>query len=393
MKHLVIAGGGFAGIRLARKLRKQKNLKITLVNDSEDFRYSPALYRAATGFKVGAARIPIEWMLIDVDNVNVVYKKITKINPTRKLITLDDGHTLDYDYAVCALGMVTTYFNIDGIADHSFGVKSVDEILELKQHIHDNLAGKQHRIQNYVVIGAGPTGVEVAATLGLYVQAVMEKHRIRNPRAQVFLVEAGPRILPQMSERASKKTLTELERRGVTVLTNTVVNAETSLKLKTSNGSIATQNVIWTAGAANNPFYRDNAQHFTFNERGKVRVNNRLQAQSSVYVAGDNADTRFSGLALVAVWHADFIAKDIKARMAGKPRPTHADAFPAQVVPVGKISVFQYRGITLGGRYMNLLRRVADFVGYSDVLGPLKALTIWQNTERIEDENCSFCRK
>ncbi len=393
MKHLVIAGGGFAGVRLARKLRKQKDLKITLVNDSEDFRYSPALYRAATGFKVGAARIPLEWMLIDVENTNVIYKKVEKINPTRKMMTLDDGTTLDFDYAVCALGMVTTYFNIEGIADHSFGVKSVQEILELKQHIHNTVATNAHKRQNYVVIGAGPTGVEVAATLGLYVQSVMKKHKIKDFRAEVFLVEAGPRILPQMSEKASKLAEKELTKRGVKVLTNTIVNAETSLRLKTSGGSIATQNVIWTAGAMNNPFFQNNKQHFKFNNRGKVHVNKHLQSHGSVYVAGDNADTRFSGLALTAIRHANYISKDIKARMARKPRHAYEDPYPTQVVPIGKISILQYRGLTLGGTYMNIVRRVADLVGYKDVLGLLKALTIWQNTDHFEDESCNFCQK
>mgnify|MGYP000865232210 CR=1 FL=1 len=392
MKHVVIAGGGFAGVRLARKLRKEKNVQITLINESEDFRYSPALYRAATGFKVGTARIPLEWMLIDSDNVNVVCDKVAMIDPDHRKFTLTSGSEISYDYAVCALGMVTTYFNIDGIADHAFGVKSVQEILTLKQHIHDSLEGKRDKKQNYVVIGAGPTGIEVAATLGMYVQNVMKKHKIRDSHVEIYLVEAGPRILPQMNEHAGLKAEKELKKRGVKILTNTKVTAETNLSLHTSNGNIATHNVIWTAGAMNNPFFADNAGHFTVAERGKIKVNKHLQSHTNVYVAGDNAATQFSGLAYIAVRHGNFIAKDIKNRIRGKKRKNYADPYPLQVVPVGRISLFQYRKFSIGGRLVNIVRRVADLVGYSDVLGPLKALTIWQNSEPLEDEWCNTCR-
>lgn len=393
MKHVVIAGGGFAGVRLARKLRGEKNIKITLINESEDFRYSPALYRAAAGFKVGTARIPLEWMLLDSDNINVVYDKVTKVNTEKKQFTLAEGDTIPYDYGVCALGTVTTYFNISGIADHSFGIKSVDEILTLKKHIHTNIANETKKKHNYVVIGAGPTGVEVAATLGEYVQTLMKRHKVKNPQAEVFLVEGAPRILPAMRERASRKAQNELERLGVTVLTDTKVSSSTNLSLKTSNGNIATQNVIWTAGAMNNPFYKENEKHFKFNDRGKVKVNRHLQAHGSLYVAGDNADTPFSGLAFTAINHANYLARDIKARVHGKRRKKQKDYFPPQLVPVGSIAVFQYRSIVLGGRLMSVVRRFADFIGYNDVLGPLKALTIWQNSERVEDDWCDICRR
>ncbi|MBP9667360.1 FAD-dependent oxidoreductase [Candidatus Saccharibacteria bacterium] len=392
MKHVVIAGGGFAGVRLARKLRKQKNLKITVVNDTDSFRYSPALYRAAAGFKAGAAHIPLEWMLLDCQNVTLVQGKVATINPTRKLMTLADATTLEYDYAVCAFGMVTSYFNIEGIADNAFGVKTIDEVRTLRRHIHESLAATTAGKQHYVVIGAGPTGVEVAATIGRYIKAVMKNHGISHPKVEVSLIEAGPRILPQMSEYSGKKAEQELRRLGVKIQTNTHVTQETKLSLKTSSGTIATNNVIWTAGATNNPFYKENAQHFHFNERGKVKVNRRLQTHSNIYVCGDNADTKFSGLAYTAVHHGSFLARDIKARLAGKPRPSHKDPYPMQVVPVGEIAIFQYRGIKIAGKIARGIRRLADLAGYSDVLGPLKALTIWRHTEDADGEDCVRCR-
>ena len=139
MKHVVIAGAGFAGVRLARKLRKQKNVTVTLINDSPDFRYCPSLYRAATGHKMGASRLSLEWMLLDTSNINFVVGKVSGIDSKNKSIKLSDGSEINYDFVVFALGSVTTYFNIEGLHKHSVGMKTTEEILELRQHVHDNI--------------------------------------------------------------------------------------------------------------------------------------------------------------------------------------------------------------------------------------------------------------
>lgn len=395
MKHVVIAGGGFAGVRLARQLRKYPNdVTVTLINKTDDFRYSPALYRVASGFKVGIARIPIEWMLLDAENVNFVQGVVKKIDSRAQEFSLEDGRKIHYDYAVCSLGMVTTFFGIKGIGEHSFGVKSTDEIRQLKEHIHHSVTEERDSVQNYVVIGAGPTGVEVAANLGRYIQSIKKKHRYRHSTAQVHLVEAAPRVLQQMSERASKKAMRELHRRGVHVMTNTKVTSETSKNLRTSEGTILTENVIWTAGMANNPFYTDNPKEFQIVERGKVKVDGHLQVppHKNIYVCGDNAATSFSGLAYTAVAHGNYLAKDIIRRIRGKHRPTHTDDYPIQIVPVGTISILQYRNITISGSLVTIIRRLADLVGYSDVMGLQRALTIWRNDERLEEPACAKCR-
>ena len=392
MKHIVIAGGGFAGARLARRLRKRRDIAVTLINDGENFRYSPALYRAATGFKMGIARIPLEWMFLDAVNVNLLYGKINKIDPKTKRFKLEDGQTITYDYAVCALGSVTTFFNIDGIGEHAFGIKSPSEINELKEHIHDNIAHSGDTQHNYVVIGAGPTGVEVASMLGKYLQRVMKRHRLKRPRVDIYLIEAGPRVLPTMSPRASKIAHKKLKKLGVQVLTDTKVTQETGRSLKTSAGQIKTENVIWTAGAAVNPFYSENSKHFMFNQRGKVRVDKHLRALPRLYVAGDNADTPFSGLALTAVWHANYIYKDLKRRLKKKHSKRYIERSPVQIVPIASTAILQYKKLVLHGPIIALVRRVADFVGYSDVLGPLRALTIWRSSEQAETD-CHTCKR
>lgn len=392
MKHIVIAGGGFAGVRLARQLRKQKQVRVTIINESEDFRYSPALYRAATGFKLGTARIPLEWMLLDSNNVNLIVGVVSKINKDDKNITLADGQKIDYDYAVMALGAVTTYLGIDGLGEHSYGLKTFEEIIELKHHIHDNLVNSDSKEQNFVVVGAGPTGVELAGGLGAYLRRIAKKHKIRYPSIKVYLIEAGPRILPQMTDKASRKVQKRLNKLGIHTLTDTLVKSETAGQIKTSTGSIKSHNVIWTAGTTNNPFFKEHPDIFELSNRGRVIVNDHLQSSSNIYVCGDNAATEFSGLASTAIGHANYLARDINARIKHKNRPTLKEHHPMQVVPVGdKWSVFQYRKLVLAGRLMGLVRKAADIIGYTDVLGPIRALTIWKNSD-LTDEQCKICR-
>jgi len=393
MKQVIIAGGGFAGLHLARKLRKQKDIAVTIINPSTDFRYSPALYRAVVGFKMGIAKIPIEWALLDCKNASLKVAAVDKLDAAKKTITTSTGEVLSYDYAVFALGSKTSYFGISGLPELSYGIKSPNEVKELKDHIHDKLTNTNTSQHNYVIVGGGATGTELAGAMGSYLKKVAKLHSVNQSHIHIHLVEAGPRILAQMNEKAAKKTTKRLKRLGVHILPNTQVKAETAHTLQTSKGTIKTDTVIWTAGAQSSEFYKDYPSVFELDKRGKVIVDKHLAVNESLYVCGDNASTKYSGLALSAVWHADFLAKDIVARMHHKKRPTSYERPPAQIVPAGRAwAVMQYRGFVLTGRFASMVRRVADYVGYRDIVGTVKAFTIWSSSDTTE-ESCSICRK
>ncbi len=332
-------------------------------------------------------------MLLDANNISIVIGKVKYVHRDSKRFKLEDGQTIEYDYAVLALGSVTTYFGIAGLDTHSFGVKSFEEVAELRHHIHSKLTDKDVKEQNYVIAGAGPTGVEVAGALGNYLKKINKKHKIRKSKINIYLVEAGPRILPQLTERGSRLAHKRLEKLGVTVLIDTAVKSETVNNLHTSSGPIKTHNVIWTAGTANNPFFKVNEKMFEFDVKGKVIANERLQVDSRLYVCGDNVSTPFSGLAQTAISHANYIAKDIKARLDKRKRSTQKDKNPITVIPIGNAySILRYRKLILHGRYISLVRRMADVIGYTDVLGPLRALTIWSNSDKTE-EHCRICNR
>ena len=393
MKHVVIAGGGFAGVRLARKLRNKTDVRVTLINSSPDFRYYPAMYRAATGRKMGASRISLEWMLLSSPNIDIVIDTVTSNNSTKKEVSLASGKTIGYDYVVFALGSVTTYFNIEGLHEHSYGIKSPEEILALRAHLHGNIVGNSPEQYNYVVVGAGPTGVELAGSLGGYLKAIAKKHRRSNHKIRIWLVEAAPRVAPQLTERASLLIKKRLEKLGVKILTGTQVKAETIHELKTSSGPIKSHTVIWTAGTTLNPFFALDPTQFILAERGKVKVGQHFEINPSAYVIGDNAATKHSGLAYTAIKDANFVADDICRRMSERPRKSRTDHRPICVVPTGpNWAVLEYGSFVQRGWLIALVRSAADFIGYMDVVGLVRGLTVWSSSELTED-GCLVCHR
>jgi NADH:ubiquinone reductase (H+-translocating) len=394
-KQVVIVGGGWAGIRLVRKLKKLANnqIHITLVSNEPNFRYSAALYRVATGHKEKQAIIPIHELTQDIPGAKFIRTTMANIDPKKRVISLGNGEKLHYDYAVLAIGSVTTYFGIPGIEEHAYSIKTQKELRKFRAHIHQELLEEHAPDKNYVVVGAGPTGVELSAAMASYIKATMQRHGIRHRRVHIELIEAAPRVLPQSHPRASKLALRQLQKLGVKVRLNSKVEFETDTSLVVDGRSIPTKTVVWTAGVSNNPFFAKRANLFTLNNRGKVIVNDHLQVDKHLYVIGDNAVTPFSGLGLTAVHNATYVGNDITKKISGhKNTPAYKPLTPATVVPVGKNwAVFQYKSLVIGGFIAGLIRSIADLVAYNDIAGFWPALKLWTHSGELE-EQCVLCK-
>lgn len=392
-KHLVIVGSGWAGMRLVRELKNvpKHSLRVTLISDITTFRYSAALYRVATGHREREAIIPIGEIIEDLPNVQFKRARITKIDRKAKTVTTKDGEIIHYDMAVLALGMVTTYFGIPGLEQRSYSIKTAKELRQLRTHLHQELLDDVAPDKNYVVIGAGPTGVELSAALTTYMKEVVKKHHLRRRRITVDLVEAAPRVLSASSAAVSKKTLRRLRDIGVRVMLGKKVESEASDFLLVSGKKIPTHTVIWTAGVTNNPFFKENIDQFTLNDRGKVIVDEYLRIDDSVYVIGDNAATPFSGLGLTAVHNAKYVGKDIQRRLRNRQSRAYKPLIPATVVPAGKRwAVFQYKSLVFGGILGAVIRSLADLVAYNDIVGWRKAFVLWIRSDERE-ELCTIC--
>ena len=389
MKQVVVAGGGFGGIVAARKLAKIKNLEVILVTESEQFRYCPSMYRVATGYLRRQAIIPIADLL--PTNVKIVISKVEHINRTARVLSLSNGHSLQYDYCILSLGVATSYFGISGLEEFAYGIKSVSDLSKLHDHLHQQLVAAHRPDTNYVVVGGGPTGIELSASLISYLKKLAKDHHVKHDHIKVELVEAAPRLVPMLSEKASKKAKKRLESLGIKVMVNSKVESETAKSLSVNGRSIPTKTVVWTAGVTNNPFYKQNERQFVFSKRGKIEVDAHLKVDPHVYVIGDNAETPYSGMAQVAILQGEYASEDISARMNhNKVKPFH-NAPPVYVVPIGRNwAIMQWHGLVMGNFIGGMVRRAADFIGYSELMGPIAALKLWMQTDQKED-NCIDC--
>lgn len=385
---VTIVGGGFGGIKTALELSKYPDARITLITEMPHFQYYPALYSAATGHSHLEAWVPLSKIFRDIPNINIVIDSITKINPKAKTLTSATNQTYDYDTLVLSLGSITTYFGIEGLDQYAYGIKSVAEVNALKRHLYDELSKERKLDKHYIVVGAGPTGVELSAALVSYLERLRKQFHISDKqKIHIDLIEAAPRVLPRMSETASKlvhKRLTDL---GVKVHLGKAVQSQDEDSLLVSGKHMSSETVIWTSGVAINQFYKANEKHFTFAPNHKVVVNEYMQAADDIYVIGDNAATPFSGLAQTALHDAVYIAKDIRRAYSGEERKAYKAVMPPVVVPVGEDwAILEWRKVRLWGWIASLIRRAADFIGYHDYLPLGQALGVWRASRVMDDD-------
>lgn len=385
--NITIVGGGFGGVKSALELAKDKQNQITLITNKPDFQYYPSLFSTATGYRHLQSWVPLGVIFAGKQNVRVVLDTITSINPDEKVLTGGSGKEYSYQTCILALGMVTTYFGIKGLDTYAYGIKSAEEINRLKQHLYTDIAENKLLDKHYVIVGAGPTGVELSAALGVYIRRLCDRYNVRDHNLHIDLIEAAPRILPRMSERASKKVERRLKKLGVHVQTGKAVESASAKDLVVSGKSVESHTVIWTSGVTNNPFFKENAEHFTLAPNGKVEVDKYMKAGRGLYVIGDNAATPYSGLAQTALHDAIFVADNMKRRKERQPLEEYKAVMPPVVVPVGdNWAVFEWHGVVVSGWIASLIRRIADFIGYHDVLPIGQALGVWRASYELEDD-------
>lgn len=371
---ITIVGGGFGGVKAALEISKNKKHHVSLITDKKDFQYYPSLFSAATGGSHLEAWVPLVEVFGDRDNVDIIIDSLTDIDTSVQTITGTSGTVYPYHTLILALGAVTTYFGIEGLDEYAYGIKSAEEIIELKQHLLEQFSHPNQADKRFLIIGAGPTGVELAGALGAYLKRLKRRYKQPQPRVSISLIEAAPRVLPRMSEYTSAAVHKRLRKLGVIVELNKKVESATIDTLMVSGKPVKSHTVIWTSGVANNSFYAAHPNQFELAKNGKVVVNDYLQSDKNVYVIGDNAATPFSGLAQTALRDAIFVTRHITKHSHRK----YVAKMPPVVVPIGKgWAAFEYKKFHISGIIAAAIRRAADFVGYSDILPFGQALGTW----------------
>jgi len=311
-------------------------------------------------------------------NVTVVQDTLKAIDTDRKAITCE-GATFHYDKLILAIGSVTTFFDIKGIAKHSYGIKTLEEVKEFNDHIQDEIIKNRRLDKNYVVIGGGPTGVELAGALHEYLEHLSLVHQVNRPNVRVTLVEAGPRILPRMSKTASRIVTKRLKQLGIKVLTNHKVEQLDKDYITIEGKKVPTETAIWTSGVANHSFFKKHTDFFKLTPNGHVEVNQYLEGTRNVFVLGDNNNVKHSGMAWPALNQATFVANHLARLKAKKPLVAFRPSTPPSGIPVGENWAYvEWHGIYAAGLTGHAIRRRMELHGYKQLLPKKVARAAWR---------------
>ncbi|WP_423128312.1 NAD(P)/FAD-dependent oxidoreductase [Gaoshiqia sp. Z1-71] len=257
-KRVVIVGAGFAGLRLARKLKK-KGFQLVLIDRNNYHQFQPLFYQVATsGLEPSAISFPLRKVFQKEKNVFVRVTRVTNIDPQKKQIETPMGYVW-YDYLVLATGATTNFFGMQHFEKHSIPMKSVAEAVYLRNTLLLNFEEavtlrdeeKLRRLLNVVVVGGGPTGVEVCGALAEMKKFVLPKDYpdLNFDMMQITLIEANPHLLHGMSAGSAEKSRIYLEKMGVNVLLDHKVTDYDGLEVSLENGKkLLTETLIWAAG-------------------------------------------------------------------------------------------------------------------------------------------------
>jgi NADH dehydrogenase len=343
---IIVIGGGFGGLWAARGLCRAP-ADVLLIDRTNHHTFQPLLYEVATaGLAAPSIAAPLRQILRRQRNLTVLLGSVSRIDTTaRRVFVADTAH--DYDYLVLAAGATHAYFGHDSWAPYAPGLKTLEDALAMRKRIllafecaeaADDAAERDAWL-TFVIVGGGPTGVELAGTLAEIARHTLkgEFRRIDPATARVLLVEAGPRILSTFPESLSGSAQRQLERLGVSVRTGRAITSVNDQGVVMGDQPIAARTVLWAAGVAAAPLGR--ALGVEVDRAGRVRVSPDLSiaGHPEVFVVGDLADVAHSGVAPAAKQMGHYVARVLRARLEGgrTPPPFHYRDY-GQLATIGR---------------------------------------------------------
>ena len=401
-KHrVIVVGGGFGGIRASLELAKHSDeFDVTLISDKPHFEYHAALYRVVTGRSPLEVCIPLS-TIFEESPVKVIEDTIQTVYPKTKQIIGKDGSKYSYDSLILALGSECAYLNVPGLKEHSFTLRSIDDALRLKEHIHETfinaaigLKNSQRRPIHLVLVGGGPTGVELSGELAIYARHMARHHHLDPNTIIIDLFEAGDRLLGMLDKRVSEMAFERLHQLGVNIFLNTPILENRIEAVYLADMKLKTKTLIWTAGVMTNQLYAK-VKGFTFSNSGKILVDLSMQAKGmhDLYVIGDAAASMYSGMAQTAVYDGAFVADCIRRKLQGRPLQTYKPNKPISAIPVGPgWSIVVTRLGVISGKLGWIFRRAADLKFFNSILSPKKALVVFSDGYKLS-ETCTICAK
>lgn len=376
-KKVVIVGGGFAGIEVAHYLAKSNlPVDITLVSSNATFQYYPNLYRLVVGATVNQVSLPLSEIL--AAHVTLIIDTYTAIDQAKKSIVLKSGTEVSYDFLVLAMGSEPNYFGIEGMEAHSKSFLSIDKALSLRKYFSELLVSAKSMTEtearmklHTVIVGAGPSGVEMSGALGPYLVSQAKKVGVNPAFIRVDLLDSSPRVLPAIPEKASALVTARLKKNGVTVYSNYGVNACDENGVIVADKSVGAApdpihidagTVIWTAGTKISTAFTA-IPNVVLTDRKRVQVSPTLTLPNdeSVYIIGDGSGTPYSGLAQTAIDQGQYVGHAIAKRLRDKPVAPYRPKQGVFVIPVAKRwAILNYKQLVISGYAAYIIRIIVD---------------------------------
>lgn len=367
-KRIVIIGGGFGGIEIAKHLRNQ-DIQIVMLDKHNYHCFQPLLYQVATGgLEPGSIAYPLRKFMQDIPNGIFRLAEVRNIDVASQRIHTDIGD-LHYDYLVIATGSTTNFFNFSKeVSGKMMQMKDIPQALNLRSFILENFEealltydeSKKEELINISIVGGGPTGVELAGALGEMRKSILPKDypEIDFTKMQIHLFESGDRLLGAMHPENSEKVLKYVKNFGVNVWLNTMVTDYDGDELTIADGKkIKCETVIWTAGVKGNPVGGFTAENIIGGNRIEVDAYCKVKNYENIYAIGDVASMiseKFPKghpmVAPVAIQQGELVAKNIIAMLKGKELKRFEYFDKGSMATVGRNkAVMEAKGIKMGG--------------------------------------------
>ena len=335
LPHIVIIGGGFGGLSAARALANA-DVRVTLIDRRNHHVFQPLLYQVATAtLSPGDIAAPIRWILRRVSNARVLMADAVRIDVDARRVELADGGALDYDWLIVATGSHHAYFGHSDWEKHAPGLKTLEDAIAIRRRIliaferaeREDDARRERELLTFVLVGGGPTGVELAGTLAEIARQTLrdEFRSIDTARARIVLVEAGPTILPTFPEKLRNAARRALQRLGVEVREGTAVTEVDAHGVMAGAERIEAGTVLWAAGVSASSLLKTIGVPQDRAGRVIVEPDLSIPGHPEVFVVGDAAaflhqgGKLLPGVAQTAMQGARHAAGNILRRLRGEP--------------------------------------------------------------------------
>jgi NADH:quinone reductase (non-electrogenic) len=363
---VLIVGGGFAGMNAAKALAGRRGVDVTLVDKRNHHLFQPLLYQVAmAGLSPADIASPIRTMLRRAPNVRVLLGTVQSIDLRRSVARTDIGE-LSFDYLILACGATHSYFGHPEWEPYAPGLKTLEQATEIRRRVLTAFEeaersvdrAAQDRLLTFVIVGGGPTGVELAGAIAEMARFTLARdfRNISARSARVVLVEAGPRILAAFDERQAARAKRDLETLGVIVRTGSAVTNIDGKGVRLGADELPAATVLWAAGVKASPVGATSAAPVDQQGRVMVEPDLTVKGHPRVFVAGDLARVTHQtgkplpGTAPVAIQAGRYVARMILDDLGGRPRTPFHFVDKGQMATIGRSrAILEIGPIKLGG--------------------------------------------